>query len=243
MLRWVLGACLAASAWGQSVNEVWPEADVYVTLTPQTRFLYTLRDDVGLSDGSNSIADGFDLEYFVPRFRPVFFRELIKINDARIQRIVLDAGERLVTTVNAHPSIFEKRTLVQASLRWAVPFGALFTSRNRVEFRFVNGVSSRRGREQLSLEKDIRLKRYALTEYVSGEAFYDSTTDSVDRFRVIAGVVLPVAKKTTLEPYFMRQDSWQSHPGVVQAMGLRLSLFLRKRTESAEGARRTAATD
>jgi hypothetical protein len=96
-------------------NQVWPEADVYVTLNPQTRFLYTLRGEAAPGGGSGGIANGFYLEYFLPRFHPVFFREIIKINDARIQRIVLEFGERLIVSVNAHPSIFEKPTLAQAT--------------------------------------------------------------------------------------------------------------------------------
>ena len=221
--------CLAGNAHAQSGNpetQIWPEGDVYVTLDPQTRFIYTLRDETG--NGASSIANSFYIEYFLPKFRPVFFREIIKINDARIQRIVVDVGERLIGSAGAHPSTFEKRTIVQAAVRLAFPFGTLLTDRPRGEFRFVNGVYSWRVRDQLKLEKDIRIKGYALTEYASAEGFYDSKTDSVDRFRWIAGVVLPIAKATTLEPYFMRENNADARPEHVQAIGLKLTVFLRK---------------
>jgi Protein of unknown function (DUF2490) len=227
----LLAICLVATARGQSSEtetQFWPEGDVYVTLNPQTRFLYTLRDQTGPGNSSSMIANSLYIEYFLPKFHPVLFREIIKLNDARIQRIVIDLGERVINSVDAHPSSFEKRTIVQASLRWAFPFGALLTARSRGEFRFVNGVYSRRAREQLKVEKDIRIKGYALTEYVSAEGFFDSKTDSVDRFRYTAGVVLPVAKKTTIEPYFMRQDSPGAHPRYLQAIGCRLAFFVPK---------------
>jgi hypothetical protein len=104
----------------------------------------------------------------------------------------------------------------------------LFTDRNRGEFRFVNGGYSWRARDQLKLEKDIRIDGYALTEYVSAEAFFDSKTQAVDRFRYVAGAVFPLRKQITIEPYLMRQNSLESNPRFVNAIGLRLSLFLQK---------------
>jgi hypothetical protein len=234
LLKLLLAASFAGAAWAQSSNtdnQVWPEADVYFKLSPQLRFLYTLRGEADPGNGSGNIANSFYLEFSFPRFHPVFFRRIIKINDARIQRVTFDLGERLIHSVNSPRSTSEERTIVQAALRWAFPFGSMLTDRNRVEFRFVNGAYSWRARDQVKVEKDIRIHGYALTEYVSAEAFFDSKTDSVDRLRYVGGVVFPVAKNTTIEPYFMRQDSRGSEPKFENAIGMRLSLFLQKRNQ------------
>jgi hypothetical protein len=228
----LLAASLAGAACAQSSNtenQVWPEADVYFKLAPQVRFLYTLRGEADPGNGSHNIANSFYMEFCLPRFHPVFFRRIIKINDARIQRVTFELGERLINSVNPPHSTYEERTIVQAALRWAFPFGSMLTNRNRVEFRFVNGAYLWRARDQVKVEKDIRIHGYALTEYVSAEAFFDSKTDSVDRYRYVAGVVFPVAKNTTIEPYFMWQDNRGSEPKFENTIGLRLSLFLQKR--------------
>jgi hypothetical protein len=223
----LLAMALHASAQsGSTENQVWPEADVYFKLNPQTRFLYTFREEATLANGSGNIANSFYLEGFLPHFHSVFFRRLIRINDARIQRVVLAVGERFVNSVNAHPGTFEARTLLQGTLRWAFPYGSLFTDRNRVEFRFVNGIYTWRARDQLRLEKDIRLHGYALTEYISAEGSFDSKTDSIDRFRFIAGAVFPLGRNTTFEPYFLRQHTLESNQKFLNAAGLRFSLFV-----------------
>jgi hypothetical protein len=121
----------------------------------------------GLANGSGNIPNGFELEYFVPRLSPGSFSRT-------------DQTQRCEDPANCSrcrrtPDRFHWRAPVDyreanagaGDVAMGVPFGALLTDRNRVEFRLVNGVYSWRARDQLRLEKDVRVNGYALTGYVS----------------------------------------------------------------------------
>src|SRR5262249_44551335 len=140
------------------------------------------------------------VDFFVTRFHPILFRRLVESDDARMQRIVLRIGYVNSHSVGDQPAKIEHRPLVEGTLRWAFPGSVLLSDRNRFEFRFVSGAYSWRYRNQVKLEKDFKLDGAPLTSYGSAEAFYDSNTDSFNRFRYSAGLVVPVKRWLSVEP-------------------------------------------
>lgn len=225
--RIVILACLATIASTQSGGtEAWSEADVYWHFNPRVRLVFLAsasdRRDVTYSD----VETGVNLDFFVPRFRPILFRRLVETDDARMQRIVLRIGYHVSRSINHEPPTIEHRPLVEATLRWAFPYAILLSDRNRAEFRIISGDYSWRYRNELKLERDFKIRRYAFTGYISAEGFFDSRTDSISRHRYTLGSVLPAGRRFDLEPYFTHQIDLGDQPRHATAIGFTLNVYL-----------------
>ena len=123
--------------------------------------------------------------------------------------------------------MIEQRPLVEGTIRWAFPPSILVSSRNRVEFRIINGVYSWRYRNQVKVERQLRLSdRFTTSPYLSMEAYYDSRVDVWNRFRFSAGTEQPLGKHWSLEPYYTRQITTHTAIRNTNAVGMTLHLYL-----------------
>jgi hypothetical protein len=169
---------------------------------------------------------GVDLELSLRRFRPVIFPRRLEQDDVRMRRMTVRFGYRFKRSFNTDSPINEHRPAAELTLRWAIPEHVLISNRSRGEFRFVNGEYSWRYRNELKLERDFPIGRYAVTGYASAEPFYNSSANRWDRFRFSGGVVLPIRRYLHIDSYYLRQIVTDAQPRNINAIGLALKLYI-----------------
>lgn len=73
------------------------------------------------------------------------------------------------------------------------------------------------------VERELTVRDYRFTPYLSGELFYDSRYEVWNRNRYAIGVRTPLVKHLSIDTYLMRQNDSRSHPNHADILGLTLS--------------------
>jgi len=107
--------------------------------------------------------------------------------------------------------------------RFPLPKSILVSDRNRIDFRWLDNFSWRY-RNRLSVEREFKIRGVVLNPYARGEAYYDITAAKWTRIAWIGGVVMPIGKRTEIEPSFERQNVTAS-TNHVNGVGLTVSLY------------------
>jgi hypothetical protein len=102
----------------------------------------------------------------------------------------------------------------------------LVRDRNRVEFRWRNGVYSTRYRNNLSGEYNMKIHRLRLSPYASAEVFYDGATRSWNQEQYTAGVQWSRKRLLMIQTYYLRRDRTTCNPAHLNVGGLTLNFFL-----------------
>jgi hypothetical protein len=207
-------------------RQFWSEANLYWQFHPAARLVFMSSESRDRDVAYADIEYGAYLDFYVTRFRPLLFRRIAQRDDARMQRLVLRAGYIDSHSLNQEPPTVEHRPLIQGTIRWTFPYALLLSSRSRVEFRIINGEYAWRYRHELKIERDFKIRRLPLTVYASAEAFYDSKSGTVNRYRYSSGTVLLIERWFGLEPYFTRQSTSFVQPRNENALGLTLNFYL-----------------
>jgi uncharacterized protein DUF2490 len=209
-------------------NEFWPEIDVYIDVKPGLRLYLLGTVSKTVEDGELRNASGFEAQFGA------------HIDYLPNKHVVLRAGYRFGTSVGPTSEPFkEHRLLTEQTLRKLIPGDLLLSDRNREDFRFVNGDSSFRYRNRVTLEREFQLfKQRNITPYASGEIFYDTRYKTWNRNRLAVGVqtslrrgplrkMLLPKRQVILDVYYMRQNDSRSNPAHVNAIGASLAFYFR----------------
>ena len=140
---------------------------------------------------------------------------------------MLRIGYRFVKTEDNDETVFENRPLVELNGNWSLPHEWTVQSRTRLEFRFISGDYFWRFRIRGRVEKEAKLGRVRLSPFGTTEIFYDSQASAWNRLQFTAGLLIPLGKHFELELYYARQQQISSQVPDVNALGLRLNIFLR----------------
>jgi hypothetical protein len=103
----------------------------------------------------------------------------------------------------------------------------LVRDRNRVEFRWVDGVYSTRYRNLLTLETDFLVHGVRFTPFGSAEVFYDGPKHSWNEEWYTAGVQLPYKRRLMLETYYRRENCPTCSPARWNVGGATLNVYFR----------------
>ena len=118
-----------------------------------------------------------------------------------------------------------------------IPLDILVSDRNREEIRIVNGETSARYRNRLTLEREFHIGRFAPVPYGSAEVFYDNRFDTWNRNRLNVGVQIPLKRgfplvslvepkrEVILDLYYSRQNDSRSSPTHIQAVSIAVNLY------------------
>jgi hypothetical protein len=82
----------------------------------------------------------------------------------------------------------------------------LLRDRNRVEFRWINGIQSTRYRNELTIEADVVLDKYHFIPFAGVEAFYNGSSHSWDEEWYTAGVEWPFKRVVMVETYYRQEE-------------------------------------
>ena len=171
---------------------------------------------------------GADVDFFVgalTRRRPTL---LFRLDESKNRVIMVRTGYHYLPSYTGSPS--EDRGIFEATARTPLigMMGDLLVSdRNRVDLRSIQGDSSWRYRNRLSVERELSLGCVRMNPYGRFEIYYDSRFDAWSRTQWTAGVTFPINKSLELESYFdFQRDTGGASIRHTKAVGLVISFYL-----------------
>jgi hypothetical protein len=214
---------LGIDARAQS-SQLWPEISTFVKMTEQTRF-YFLATTVKEGSDSTSGEFGPNFDFYLHPIRNR--RHLVfRLDESKNRSLLLRIGYRYLPTFGGDDPD-ENRGVFEGTARYPLLGGALLSSRNRMDFRFIAGDYSWRYRNRLSLEREVSIGRLRVNPYVRFEPFYDSRVNKWSRTESIGGASFP-AGRWEMEGYFDYQhDTGGSSNRTVRAVGAVVNFYLR----------------
>jgi len=230
-LKMLAGACfLALPALAQQTeNQFWPEADVFVKLSENSRLFLlvsgTRIEEQGNSDGTMGVhVDFFASPLLKKRMDLAAKRADVARNkflQIRIGYLYSQSSKRSATTFT------ENTPTIEVTPRFYFPKQILITSRSRADVRFLDGVFTPRFLQRLKLERTFEFQGHALTPYGHAEAFYDWRYDLFHRFRYTVGMEWELNQHFVLEGYYVRQRDNRSATRFLNAAGLVAQFYFR----------------
>jgi len=216
----------AAAQTPATETEVWPEVDAQVQLPAHFRAI----GFAGLQQAVNypyqqwyiSAGLGYQLKRIL---RP----HLENIDLDKEHFLVLDGDYEYLQTVQSGKTKYENRLAVQGTPSFRFPSEFLLRDRNRVEFRWVDGVYSTRYRNELRLERDFLLHGFRFAPYGSAEVFYDGAKNSWNQEWYTAGIQWPYKHLWMLETYYLRQNCPTCNPAYLNVGGFTLNFYFGNR--------------
>jgi uncharacterized protein DUF2490 len=199
-------------------KEIWPEVDVYVTLTNKFRplFISSLTRAEETRDNLEASVQG-SLDYIPSRHASI------------------RVAYRYAFSPPSQERFKEHRILIEQTFRKPIFWDVLVSDRNREEIRDVNHQTSFRYRNRVTLEREFQLGKRKLAPYLSGELYYDSRFDTWNRNRLNLGVQIPLRRgfplvrlleprrQMVLDFYYMDQNDSRSKPAHITGFGFAYS--------------------
>jgi hypothetical protein len=205
-------------------TQVWPEADFHVQLQDNLRILAL----TGLQQ-----ADGYPYRQWYGgaglgyQFKPILRDHLQNIDPDKEHYLLIGGGYEFYRTVQSGKLKYEDRVTFEVQPSFRPLSRLLVRDRNRVEFRWVDGVYSTRYRNMLSIETDILAHGFRFTPFASAEAFYDAPKRSWNEEYYTTGVQLPYKRVLMLETYYRRENCPTCKPVHWNVAGATLNFYFR----------------
>jgi len=216
----LLVAMFLPSAQAQTY-QTWPEIDNYVNLNQNFR-LYFIATQTKENRRGTDAEIGPNLDFF---FKPLFKMNrgvIFQLDRSKAKPLLLRVGYRYLPSTSG-PT--EHRCVLEATARYPLKSGFLFSDRNRADLRFITGESSWRYRNRLSVEKTVSIRSYHFAPYVRGEVYFDSNYGKWSRTAEDLGAAFPIRKHTEIELYYEHQNDTSKPPNQqINALGLSLNL-------------------
>jgi len=169
----VLAACLApvTGAQAESSTEFWPEALVYVQLSPATRLFLDLPYAVNTESGAGTL----DLAAYLDiSLRPLARPELQQLDWQRGRFLWARIGYDHIVKTGGDTSAAEDRGIVSLWAKAEIPQEVWIEGRARADLRWIGGDYSTRYRFRLEATREFTVLEHAVVPYANVEWFYDT---------------------------------------------------------------------
>ena len=221
VLQWVL---LAAPGFGQA-NQLWPEVDTYVRLTPQTR-LFISQQSTREESNATQVDVGFHLDLFLKPLRGQQWFRSHPRDESKSRYLLLRVGYHYIAPLGTSDKP-ENRIMLEATPRYPLRLGFVLADRNRSDLRFTPDGFSWRYRNRAALEKTVHAHDYVFDTYARAEVWYDNSCGRWSRTLVQLGAEFPIREKVSFESYYERQNNTSTRPNQqLNGVGLILNLHL-----------------
>jgi hypothetical protein len=200
-------------------REVVPEFDGYVNLSSRAR-LFVLADVAHQSPNDTTTGEvGIHVDYTL---QPVLRRELREADWERNRYLWVRLGYRHLGNLDHDGGgADENRLLLETTARFELPRSVWLVNRLRLDFRNLDGQSSRRYRYRLGAEKEFTTDAGTpWLPYAQAEWFYDTRYDAWSRQRYQVGVEVELSKRWRIEPYFAYDKDKVPSPSGLRRWGL-----------------------
>jgi hypothetical protein len=237
MRRWLPGLVVLSAISPSSAetrHEVWPGLEAYLSGGSRTRLVLgvaSVRTESQISDGRRDIQDLQLYSAFDVTLRPIVRRRLGAVLDdwERSRYLWMRISYLYGTSPGDDTAADEHRGLVDLNSRLPLPKGFWLANRSRVEGRDIGGETSSRFRDRLTLERETRIGGAVTVPYLQAEAYYDSRFDDWSRWKVDTGIEIALAARWRIEPYLSWQEDSEPRSDRLEALGVTLKFFHRRR--------------
>ena len=148
------------------------------------------------------------------------------IDEEKNHNLVLGAGYEYLDTNDNGSIKRENRLVVQGTPNVRIKsLKFLLQDRNRVEFRWNGGTYSTRYRNKLTVERTLKVDRFEITPYTSGELFYDQKYKDWIENQYAFGLIWPYKKLLSIDTFYLRQNCTTCKEVHVNAVGLTVTVF------------------
>jgi len=212
---------LCKPAGGQS-KQFWPEVNVYKKLNSHSRFHF-ITQLTRENEESTEMDLGVDLDFYLKPMVRLGTLGGLPLDESKSRPLLLRLGYHYMPSTQG-PT--EHRAIFEATPRFPLKAGAVISSRNRLDFRFIDDEFSWRYRNRLSVERTFTLPALQLVPYVRAEVYYDHKHTKWTRTTFSGGVAIPFKKHYELDTYFEHQNDTSKSPNrQVNALGIALNLY------------------
>jgi hypothetical protein len=208
-------------------KQIWPEIDVYYRINERIRIYGMIsgtRTNSEYTDGTT----GIYLDYFaLPWLRG---RKYADLHDTTVGYYW---WFRVGYSYSDSPPSDKKKVIdileTETNNNFHLPADINLTSRNRLDWRWVNGDFQPIYRPRLKFIRDFKTEYMTFDTYIWGEYFFYLNDNSQNRFRLTAGADIKVIKNMDFEIYYLYQ--FQNKPGVepLNAIGIQLDFYFKSK--------------
>jgi Protein of unknown function (DUF2490) len=205
-------------------TQVWPEADFHLQFPANFRILALTGLEQGVNYPFEEWYAGAGLGY---QFKPILKSHIENIDPDKEHHLVVAGGYEYHQTLQSGKVKREHRGLIEIVPGFRPLSWLLLRDRNRVEFRWINGVYSTRYRNEMTIEADVVLNKYHFTPFGAAEAFYDGSSHSWAEEWYTGGVEWPFKRLVMVETYYRREDCPTCNPSRWNVGGATLHFYFR----------------
>ena len=213
--------CGTASSQSQTAGEFWPEAYVFYQLPEDWRLLAIAGLKNSEETGYRQVNAGIGIGY---QWKRITKPHLENIDPDKEHLLVVAGGYENLQTLSGKEK-FENRLVIEGMPGFRPLSRLLVRDRNRVEFRWINGVYSTRYRNQFSAEYDLMIQHFRFSPYADVETYYNGPTASWNEEQYTGGVEWPVKRILQIQTYYLRQNCTTCTPPHLNVGGLSLNFF------------------
>jgi hypothetical protein len=160
------------------------------------------------------------------RIKPILNMRLRDIDEDNDHYLVLGGGYEYLHTL-AHGSLTIDNTIIAYATPHVLYAGLLLSDRNRMEFRWINGVYDFRYRNRLTINRVSQVRAFRFTPYAYGELFYNSHHHSWNQSEYASGVQFPYKSRLMLDTYLLHESCSRCSHSSINMIGATLNLYLR----------------
>ena len=224
----LLVLCALYRARAQQNNSAFqfdPSATVNVDITDKVRMELL----VGHEDSEDAAKNRWKVRTGLSfRLKPLF-RSLLDGDPEHDKRhfLVFKASYEYSRSTYSEVTYNEHRITLEATPRHRWPGKILTSDRNRLEFRWINGLYHLRYRNRVRAERGFRIKNRTLTPYVSAEAYWDQRYNIWSQVKFTGGADIPLGRKMSLDTYYERRNCTTCSRRYINILGASLNLYFK----------------
>jgi len=209
-------------------KQIWPEMEIYYRINERIR-LYSAfsgtRSNSEYTDGTAGLYGDF------------FFKPWLEKRRDKTQMTDSSAGYywwfRLGYSYSDSPPNDKKKVVntleTETNNSFLLPADIVLQSRNRLDWRWVNGDFQPIYRPRLKFIHNLRTEYLTFNVYAWSEYFFYLNDNSQDRLRIALGTVIKVLKVMDFETYFMHQFQNKQYVAPLNAIGLQMDFYFKNK--------------
>jgi hypothetical protein len=214
---------LAGAAHAADSSEFWPEANLFVTLSPKTRLFF----DVPYTNGKESPNAALDLAaYLDVSLKPI--RQKLRTEDWQRSRYLwarIGYDRIFNSTDDSGAEVVENRGIVSVYAKALLPDEVVMEARVRADLRWIGDDYSTRYRFRIEFNRQFTVRDYGVLPYFNVEWFYDTRYDGWARTLYQLGPEITVGPHFRYEIYLARQVDRLPKRSDLNALGLNFKWY------------------
>ena len=209
-------------------KQIWPEAEIYYRINERFRLYSSIssaRSNSEYTDGTVGLyGDYFARPWYTSR------RDKTQMTDSAIGYYW---WFRLGYSYSDAPPQDKKKVVntveTEANNSFELPAEIILQSRNRLDWRWVNGDFQPIYRPRLKFVRNLKTDYLTFNLYAWSEYFFYLNDNSQDRLRIALGTVIKVLKVIDFETYFMHQFQNKQYVPPLNAVGIQLDFYFKNK--------------